>query len=130
VTLLILGVLHLGAVALVVAAPGPGLWRAGVVLLVFWSLYRAAGLHALRRLPGAVVELSLSGSNAWQLRRIGSGWVAAELTGAFVHRALVTLTLRPVHGRWPLGVVLAADAADAEVLRRLRARLLLQRPLG
>jgi hypothetical protein len=97
---------------------------------VLWSLYDAAGRHAVRVLPGAVLELSLNGADQWHVRQRGGGWQPAELTGAYVHRALVTLTLRLAGRRRRRGVVLAADAVDAEVLRRLRARLLLQRPLG
>jgi hypothetical protein len=125
-----LGALHLGGLLALAVVPGPWLWRVGFGLIVIWSLYRTAGCHALRRLPEAVVELSLSGSNAWRVRQRGRGWIPAELTGAFVHRGLVTLTLKLSGRRRPLGVVLFADAAEPDLLRRLRARLLLQRPLG
>jgi hypothetical protein len=51
-------------------------------------------------------------------------WSAVGIDSRFVHRWLVLLSLRVAGRRLPTTLVVAADAIEADVFRRLRAALL------
>lgn len=64
-----------------------------------------------------VVSVRFAGSEVWRICRI---------TSRFVHPWMTLLSLRLESRRWPVNLVIAADAVEPEPFRRWRAALKLQ----
>lgn len=96
--------------------------RVAICAGVVASLVRALRVHALRRSSKSLVGLELDSSGCLRVRQAGDDrWRRAEIRQASVFRALIVLRLRG--DDVPSGVVIPADSADAEALRRFRAAL-------
>jgi toxin CptA len=121
----VLSLLHLGALALLFLVDLP-LWSSaalGVLLLA--SLYRSLVRHALRSAPEAIRALRWHEEEGLSITRgNGKSPVAASIRSRFVHPALVLLSLRLPGRLLPVSLVIAADALEADVFRRLRVALL------
>jgi hypothetical protein len=51
-------------------------------------------------------------------------WYAVQILNRFVQPGLILLRVTSTARRWPVTLLLAADAGDADALRRLRVALL------
>ncbi len=123
----ILVMLHLGAASLLFSVTIPLTVRAILLVAVTLSLVQVLMQHALRRGPGTIVALRLNEDGELLLQ---SGkrapWRTAVIRRRFVHRRLVLLSMRVAGQRLPKTLVLAADAVEPDVFRRLRAALLVR----
>jgi hypothetical protein len=131
VSRLLAGVLlfvHVGGVALLIAVP-----IAWPVRLLLWtllgvSLYRSLRIHAWRLGPSAIDAIEINGEGLVSVRFAGRDeWCASQITSRVVHRWLTLLTLKIESRRWPVNLVLAADAVEPEPFRRWRVALKLHR---
>ena len=121
--LIMLAVAHLGAVPCAFATDLPvavqGLLAAGVSLGATCCIAE----HALRRGPRAIVLIIWDRDGHWRLvQRDGLVLDGQLLHGACAHPRLLVLPFRTRCGRRRC-VLIAADAAAADGLRRLRMRL-------
>jgi len=118
---------HLGAALLVGIVPLNAIIRGALWLCLGWSLYHSMCFHALRTAgnAGEVFEMDSDGDCYVQHKRAGERQ-PCRVTNCLVHSGVVLLTLRRDDRRWPVNLVIAADAVEAEPFRRLRARLKLQ----
>jgi toxin CptA len=118
---------HLGAAVLVALlnvdfAPKVLWW-----LILMASLIHSVGTHGLRRLPGAIRNLTAESDGTWTLEtRDGTTASGCALRSRFVHPWLVLLTVQPLGQRLTRAVCVPADSLDPETFRQLRVRLLLQ----
>lgn len=112
----------LAAVALYRSAI-PGLLAAGMLLVVVgysaWIWPRQVSL----RHAHSVTALRFDSQGWHVLRRDGSESGARLLADTFVSAFLTVVRLREPGRWWPVSVVLPADAATEDSLRRLRLRL-------
>ncbi len=94
-----------------------------LALLILFGLVDAWRTHVLRSAPRAIRAAELDPEGAWTLWLANGRVLAARLLpSSFVHPQLLVLNFRI--GRLARRhLVLAADAADADRLRRLRVRL-------
>lgn len=112
----------LAAVALYRSAI-PGLLAAAMMLVVLaYSLWVWPRQVSLRH-AAAVTGLRFDSEGWHVLRRDGSESGARLLADTFVSAFLTVVRLREPGRWWPVSVVLPADAAAEEALRRLRLRL-------
>lgn len=121
--LIMLTVAHVGAVPCAFATDLPvavqGLLAVGVLL----GAARCIAHHALRRGPRAIVLLIWDRHGRWRLvQRDGLVLDGQLLHGACAHPLLLVLPFRILSGRRRC-VLIPADAASADGLRRLRTRL-------
>jgi len=121
--LIMLTVAHVGAVPCAFATDLPvavqGLLAVGVLL----GAARCIAHHALRRGPRAIVLLIWDRHGRWRLvQRDGLVLDGQLLHGAWAHPLLLVLPFRILSGRRRC-VLIPADAASADGLRRLRTRL-------
>jgi len=109
----------------VVLAPLPWAIRLVVWLALGLSLAYALTLHALRTAPRAVVALELDADGNLALQtQADPNWQSYTLRSSFVHPWVTLLRVRPDGRRSGTQTLLiAADAAEPEAFRRLRARL-------
>lgn len=112
----------LAAVALYRSAI-PGWLAVGMMLVVagysLWVWPRQVSLRHASSVTGLRFD-----SQGWHvLRRDGSEAGARLLADTFVSALLTVVRLREPGRWWPVSVVLPADAAAEEALRRLRLRL-------
>jgi len=126
--LILLSVAHLGAVPCAFATDLPvavqGLLALGAVLVGASCIAH----HALRRGPRAIVLLIWDGGGRWRLvQRNGLVLDGQLLHGACAHPRLLVLPFRTLSGHRRC-VLIPADAASADGLRRLRARLRCEPP--
>lgn len=123
--MVVLAVLHLGAILIAFAIAVPVAVRTLLVVALSASLSHALMRHAFRYGPRAVESLRLDAEGNLLLRfRARKEWRAATLGSCFVHRWVVLLSMRVVGRRLPITLVLAADAVEPGVFRRWRAALL------
>ena len=123
----LLATAHAGGAILVGMVPLHGFLKTGLWALLVVSAVHAIRLHGLRTASRAVVELELDTEGLCAVRRKGDeNWRAAEIVQSLVHPWLVILVLKPADRLWRVSLVIPADAVEAEVFRRLRARLRLQ----
>jgi toxin CptA len=116
---------HAAAGGALAATPLPAWVHVTLLAATVASLVHGLATQALVRGTRACRELTWESSGEWTLRR-GSEPLAARLLGtSFVHPRLVVLNFRLARGR--ASVVLPFDGVDAEVFRRLRVRLVLER---
>lgn len=128
----ILCAVHLGGV--LVAAAIPVVWavRWGLWAALGWSLYCSLLTHAWRSGPLAIdaIELDNEGVASVRLARDPAVWYSARITSRFIHPWLTLMSLRLESRRWPVNLVIAADAVEPEPFRRWRVALKLQRAEG
>jgi hypothetical protein len=118
---------HLGAMAL--AAVVPVGWFLRLILwgLLGWNLYYSLITHAWRSGSLAVQAIELDNEGVASIRLAGSEtWQPARITSHFVHPWLTLMSLRLENRRWPVNLVIAADAVEPEPFRRWRVALKLQ----
>jgi hypothetical protein len=117
-------VAHLGAAAVVLLLPLAGWLQLLLLLLVGASLYRSLRLYATRQALQAVHGVVLEGDGDWTLRlKNAQEQGPCRLRRQYVHPWLVIVRLHCRHTRFPLNVLIAADAVEHDVFRCLRARL-------
>lgn len=118
---------HLGAALLLGVVPLNGFIRAALWLCLGWSLYHSLRVHALRAATDAIEAFDLDSDGDCYIQHKGAGERRpCRVTHCLVHSGVVLLTLRRDGRRWPINLVIVADAVEAEPFRRLRARLKLQ----
>jgi toxin CptA len=123
--------LHAGALAIAVAVPIPWGARIALAALIGLSAYHAVRRHALHRGKSAVQAVELDSTGDWRLSMGSRNTLGpCRLLACYVHPWLVVVHLRCQARRWPVGLVLTADAVDPELLRALRVRLGTQRGVG
>jgi len=99
--------------------------------LGLWSFYRSVRLHALRRAPDAPEEIEIDTERELSVRFAGStAWRKCRLCASFMHPWIMLLSLRVDDRKWPVNVVVAADAVEPEAFRRWRVALRLQAVAG
>jgi hypothetical protein len=119
--------IHLGGAVLV--AVTPVVWLVRLVLwgALGWSLYYSLVTHAWRSSPLAITAIELDNEGMASVRFAGSEvWQPVRITSRFVHPWLTLMTLRLESRRWPLSLVIAADAVEPEPFRRWRVALKFQ----
>lgn len=115
---------HGGALVLLVLLPLAWWWRMLLAVALLWSLWLSLNRHALRRGESAITRLVWESDDTWLLKRADGKEQRARLKpGSYASPRLVILNFGGGRFRWPRSVVLLPDAADAEGLRKLRARL-------
>lgn len=118
---------HSLAVAVLTATALP-LWvRLGLVLALVASLIHGHALHVARDWPWAITGAVWDELGLWRLTLASGRTLEAELlSDSFVTLPLVVLNFRT--GPWwsRRSLVLASDAMDREMLRKLRVRLKLE----
>ncbi|OGI48278.1 MAG: hypothetical protein A3B81_06280 [Candidatus Muproteobacteria bacterium RIFCSPHIGHO2_02_FULL_65_16] len=120
----VLAVAHLGGMVLVGIVPLAWGMRATLWAMLGLSLYRSVRRHGLRRGPGAIREFELDPDGICSVRLAGSeAWRECRCTSVFIHPRCVLATAALADRRWPLALVIVADAVEADFFRRLRARL-------
>ena len=116
---------------LIAATPLAWLLRFGTWILLGWSLYRTVRVHARRKGPGAVEEIEIDKDREISVRFSGSAaWQGCQLRASFVHPWIMLLSLHCDDRKWPVNVVVAADAVEPEAFRRWRVALKLQAVAG
>ncbi|MGH8461214.1 MAG: protein YgfX [Stenotrophobium sp.] len=120
--------LHVAVLVLVPFAMQPGLMMAAVLGLIGLSWL------GLRRHPvfgfgdKAIVRLVWHAEGGWTLHdAVGRHSEATLLGNSYVHARLLVLNFRLKSGRRRTRILLG-DELDGELLRRLRARLLVEKP--
>ena len=114
---------HLAGLAVLPWLPLPWYLRLAVAVLIVLGFVGAWRTHVRRISPRAIRNAELDSEGAWTLGLADGRVLAARLLpSSFVHPKLVVLNFRTgLLARRHL--VLAFDAADADLLRRLRVRL-------
>ncbi|MHB1140880.1 MAG: protein YgfX [Sulfuricaulis sp.] len=118
---------HLGGILLVVVTPMA--WPVRLVLwgVLGWSLYYSLVTHAWRTSRLAIAAIELDNEGVASVRFAGSeSWQPVRITSRFVHPWLTLMTLRLEGRRWPVNLVIAADAVEPEPFRRWRVALKFQ----
>ncbi len=125
--LTLLLVAHLGSALLVALVP-----LAWPLKGLLWAVLVVSAAEIWRRYGARTARSAITGFELDRegycsvRRRPEDAWQAYEVAQAVVHPWFVILLLRREGRRWPLGLVIAADAVEPESFRRLRARLRLQ----
>jgi len=115
---------HVGAAGVVLLMPLAGWLQLPLLLLVGTSLYRTLRLHATRQAREAVHAVALESDGDWTLRlRNTQDRGPCRLRTHYVHPWLVIVRLHCRHTRFPVNLLIAADAVEHDAFRRLRARL-------
>lgn len=118
---------HLGGMALVTAVPVIWSVRLGLWGVLGWSLYYSLVTHAWRSSALAITAIEMDNEEQVSVRLAGSEvWQTAQIASRFVHPWLTLMSLRLEGRRWPVSLVIAADAVEAEPFRRWRVALKLQ----
>jgi toxin CptA len=114
---------HAGAAAAVLSASPGWPWSAAASAVLAASAVKVIRRHALRTGPDAVLSLELGGAGECRMLRADGGVRTCRVQdSSYVSPQLVVLHLRESPRRMHY-VVLTADSAPAEPLRRLRTRL-------
>lgn len=125
----ILSLVHLGGMVLVMLIPL--IWPARLVLwtLLGLSFYQSLRSHAWRRAPSAIDAIEMDGEGEMSVRFAGKDmWYSSQISSWVVHPWLTLLTLKIESRRWPVSLVVTADAVQPEPFRRWRVALKLHRP--
>lgn len=126
--LILSSVAHLGAVPCAFATDLPVAVQGLLALVAVLAATPCIVHHALRRGPRAIVVLIWDGGGRWRLvQRDGLVLDGQLLHGACAHPRLLVLPFRTLSGHRRC-VLIPADAASADGLRRLRARLRCELP--
>ena len=121
---LVLSVLHIGAIALMVLA-GPPKWAGVLMALLFLTSWFSLRRHAVFGFgPNALTRLIGHAEGGWTVETAGGQREDAELLGSsLVQSWIMVLNFRLKDGSRRSRAVVG-DELDADMLRRLRARLL------
>jgi hypothetical protein len=123
----ILLAIHLGGTVLVMVTPLAWPVRLGLWGVLGWSLYYSLVTHAWRSGQYAITAIELDNEGVASVRFVGSEvWQPVRITSRFVHPWLTLMTLRLENRRWPLKLMIAADAVEPEPFRRWRVALKFQ----
>ncbi len=130
VSYLLAGILlavHLGAMVLVAAIPVAWWLRVVLWAVLGWNLYHSLITHAWRSGPMGIQAIELDNEGVVSIRRAGGdSWLTARITSRLVHPWITLMSLRLESRRWPVNLVIAADAVEPEPFRRWRVALQLQ----
>lgn len=125
----LLFLIHLGGALLVGLLPLVGLLKGLLWAALVVSIAMGWRLHVSHTSPYAITALEFDHEGTCSVRRGPTGpWHLCARFQAVVTPWLVIFLFRWESQRWPIGLVLAADAVEPEPFRRLRARLRLQNP--
>lgn len=115
--------IHFAALAVVFALHLDWYLRAGLAASVLVALAYSVGVHLLYLVSSAVREATWGGDGTWVLTLVSGEQIEARLLpSTYVTGNLLVLNFR--RGRWwSRTLVLLSDSLDANLLRRLRARL-------
>ncbi len=120
--LLLLGVIHLGALGCLFYADIPTAFKLSAWLVILGSFTYDYYTYVYQAAT-APIELLLNDKDEWFISDKKAGTLPAVLLpGAFVHPALIVLVLRRGGGR-KHNVILTGDSMSGEVFRRLSVRL-------
>jgi toxin CptA len=112
------------AACMLLLVPVPWWIKLAGVSIIGVATVRQLRRHAWRSADYAWVRLQWSAENGWQAWRAHGEVVKITLLpDSMVHSALVVLRFRCEGQRWPEAIVLLADGAEHEALRRLRVQL-------
>lgn len=116
-------VVHGAVLAVAFAIPLDWYWRVVLVAVLLSGFLYALGVHFLYLVPWAVREATWGADGTWILTLVSGERVDARLLpSTYVTASLLVLNFRC--GRWQYrALVMLPDALDANLLRRLRARL-------
>jgi toxin CptA len=123
----VLFALHVAVLLLVLVAlrPGGGMALIAGLVLLSWILVRRHPVFGYG--PNALVRLTWDVEGRWSVHdRRGARWDAELLSSSLVHERLLVLNFRLQDGTRRARALLG-DELDPESLRRLRARLALER---
>lgn len=124
----VLGILHAGALPCVFANELPLPVQSLLALGVLLGGVRSIVLHGVRRAGRSVVLLVWDRHGRWRLLQRDGAVLDAQLEhGAYAHPRLTVLPFRCRDGRRPC-VLLVADMVDADLFRQLRVRLRCEPP--
>lgn len=113
------------ALALTALRPGGGMAVFAGLVLLSWIATRRHPVFGYG--PNALVRLTWHADGTWSVHdRRGARWDAELLPSSLVHDRLLVLNFRLQDGERRTRALLG-DELDAEPLRRLRARLALER---
>lgn len=119
-----MAVLHIGAILLAGLLPISIMIRLSLFALLIASVVHILLTHAWRRSPRAIRKAVFEDDGNWILEMQNEESLGpCRLLSYFVHPWLVILQLRCPRGRLPISLVVATDAVNTDVFRRLRARL-------
>ena len=120
---LLLGLIHLGAMLLVLPLPIPGWLKLGLWVALGTSLAYGLRTQALRR-AGVIeaVELDENGDSAFRLRG-EDRWRPGRISARFIHPWVFIGQVKLEGRRRSQALVVAADAVAPQAFRRWRARL-------
>lgn len=120
----ILLAVHLGAMALMAVIPAAWWLRVVLWATLGWSLYYSLITHAWRIGPMGIQAIELDNEGVVSARMAGSdAWLTARITSRWVHPWITLISLRLESRRWPVNLVIAADAVEPESFRRWRVAL-------
>jgi toxin CptA len=116
-------VAHGAALGVVLAVPLEWYWRVLLAVAVVGGLVHALGAHVLYLFPRAVREATWDSDGTWILTLVsGEREEASLLPSTYVTARLLVLSFRCARWRHR-ALVLATDALEPNLLRRLRVRL-------
>ena len=119
--------LHVAILALLLVAvrPGPGMAALAAIVALSWVMTRRHPVFGFG--PNALSRLTWHAGGQWSVHDTrGARWDAELLGSSLVHDRLLVLNFRLQDGARRTRALLG-DEPDAELLRRLRARLRLER---
>lgn len=128
ILLISLGGLHLlaGSALLLSAIPITTQWLGGLLLLL--SALHSYWRHGYIRGGGFIQRISWRADESWLLCYSDGREIEARLQGNYAHPRLLLLNFSYAPWSWRRRtIVLLADSSDTDLLRKLRARLLLTR---
>ena len=118
---------HLGAMFFAAVAPVGWALRLTLWAALGWSLYYSLTTHAWRSGPLAIHAIELDSEGTVSVRLAGGEtWQPVRIASCFVHPWLTLMALRLENRRWPVNLVIVADAVDPEPFRRWRVALKLR----
>lgn len=98
------------------------LWLKGLLLLVVILALQPAVSRWSRRCPQRIAVADIHDETSWVLQTEAATEIAVQLHGCRVFRQLIYLRFKSEAGQQQT-LLLADDAIDSDVHRRLRARL-------
>jgi hypothetical protein len=120
----ILPAAHMGAMVLMAVIPAAWWLRVVLWAALGWSLYHSLITHAWRSGPMGIQAIELDNEGIVSVRMAGNdAWLTARIISRLVHPWVTLLSLHLESRRWPVNLVIAADAVEPESFRRWRVAL-------